>query len=151
MTYSLRWPRLAVMVGFLIVAIGWVGYTAIVWSFSSAFDGQNRFNTFFGIFSVVGYAVLAAASWSLFRWMENCSVTLIGMTRALRLFALGNLFLAAGLAAIGYYWSNQAVTQPYNGRTTPTAAASIAFWGAASEVGAARPDSPQPEVDLVAA
>lgn len=161
MNHSLRWPRLVVMAGFLTVAIGWIGYTAIVWSFSSSFDGGNRFNTFFGIFSVVGYAVLAAASWSWFRWMENCSVTLTGMTRALRLFALGNLFLAAGLGAIGYFWSNQAVTHPYDGRMTPAAAASygleffgfllaaMAFWGAASEVRTAHPDLPPPEVDLL--
>jgi hypothetical protein len=163
MNPSLRWPRLVVMAGFLTVAIGWIGYTAVVWSFSSTFDGENRFNTFFGIFSVVGYAVVAAASWSWFRWMENCPVALTGMTRPLRLFALGHLFLAAGLAAIGYYWSNQAVTQPYDGRTMPAAAASygleffgfllaaMAFWGAASVVGAAHPDLAPPEVDLAAA
>jgi hypothetical protein len=150
------------MAGFLTVAIGWIGYTVIVWSFSSALGGVNRFNTFFGIFSVVGYAVLAAASWSWFRWMENCPVPLTGMARALRLFSLGNLFLAAGLAAIGYYWSNHAVTQPYDGRTTPAAAASygfeffgfllaaIAFWVAASQVHAARPELPLLEEGLVA-
>jgi hypothetical protein len=165
MTHSLRWPRLAVTAGFLSVAIGWIAYTAIVGgsNFGSTFDGQNRWYTVFGLFSVVGYAILATASWSWFRWIERSRVPLNGMTRALRLFALGSLCLAAGLAAVGYYLSNLAVTQPYDGRTTPVAAASygfeffgfllaaVAFWGASSEVRAGRPDTPRPEEGLVAA
>ena len=49
---------------------------------------------------------------------------LAGMTGVLRLFALGNVCLALGLAAISYYWSNLACARPYDGRTTIVAAAS---------------------------
>ena len=146
MTYSLRWQRLIVIGGFLIVAIGWIGHTALTWHFRSPSDVEFRSSLVFGIASVVGYAILAAASWSGFRWMERSRGPLAGMSRVLKLFALGNLCLAVGLAAISYFSSDQAVAQRYYGRTTVVAAmsygfeffgfllAAIAFWGASSTV-----------------
>ena len=159
MSYSLRWQRLTVIAGLLTVAIGWIGYTAVVWDLGSPSE-LDRSDTLFGIASVVGYAILAAGAWSWFTWIEGSHFPLTGMTRALRLFALGNLCLAVGLTALSYYWSNQAVMNPYDGRTTPVAAASygfeffgfllaaIAFWGAASEVCAARPNLSLPEEEF---
>ena len=150
MTYSLRWQRLAVVAGFLVVAIGWIGYIALVWRISESSRLEERSNVVFGIASVVGYAVLAGASWFWFKWIESSPVPLTGMARVLRLFAVGNLFLAVGLAAVSYYWSNRAVTLPYDGLTPIVAAASyglefvgfllaaVAFWGASSEVHSAR-------------
>ena len=162
MAYSLRWQRLIVVAGFLFVAIGWIGYTAvIVWGEPSTTRGQHHSNLVFGFGSVVGYAVLAAASWSWFRWIENSSISLAGMARVLKLFAVGNLFLALGLAAVSYYWANQAVTQPWDGRTRMVAAASygfesfgfllavLAFWGASAEVRSARSGLSSPEGELV--
>jgi hypothetical protein len=163
MTYSLRWQRLVVIGGFLIVAIGWIGSTAITWHFRSRSDVEFRSSLLFGIASVVGYAILAVASWSWFRWVERSRVPLAGMTRVLRLFALGNLCLAVGVAAIGYFESDQAVTQPYDGRTMIVAAvsygleflgfllAAIAFWGASSTIGAVRPGPSVSEESLVPA
>jgi hypothetical protein len=149
MTHSLRWQRLLVIGGFLIVAIGWIGYTAITWHFRWA--SETRSNLVFGIASVVGYAILAAASWSWFKWIERSRAPLAGMSRVLKLFALGNLCLAVGLAAISYFSSDQAVAQRYDGRTTIVTAvsygfeffgfllAAIAFWGASSTVGGVLP------------
>jgi hypothetical protein len=146
MTYSLRWQRWVVIAGFLAVAIGWIGYIALVWGVRSPSRAQEHSDMVFGIGSVVGYAVFAGASWCWFKWIESSPVLLAGMARVLRHFAVGNLFLALGLAAVSYYWANQAVTQPYDGRTTMVAAASngfgffgfllaaFAFWGASSEV-----------------
>ena len=160
MTYSLRWQRLVVIGGFLIVAIGWIGYTALTWHFRSASFVETLL---FGIASVVGYAILAAASWSWFRWIERSRAPLAGMTRGLKLFALGNFCLAVGLAAISYYSSDQAVAQRYDGRTTIVAAmsygfeffgfllAAIAFWGASSTVGAVLPGLSVPAEGLVPA
>ena len=162
MAYSLRWQRLIIVVGFLTVAIGWIGYTAlIVWGIRSSTTGQEHFNLAFGIGSVVAYAVLAGAAWSWFRWIENSSISLAGLTRALRLFAVGNLCLAVGLAAVAYYWANQSVTQPWDGRARIVAAASyglesfgfflaaVAFWGASAEVHSARSGPSSPEAELV--
>ncbi len=163
MTYSLRWQRLVVIGGFFTVAIGWIGFSALTWHTGSASDVGTRSNLLFGIASVVGYAILAAASWSWFMWIERSRVPLGGMTRILRLFALGNLCLAVGLAAISYFESDQGITQPYHGRTTIVAAtsygleffgfllAAIAFWGASSTVGSARPDRTVAEEGLVSA
>lgn len=163
MTFSLRWQRLVVIGGFLIVAVGWMGYTALTWHTGSASDVATRSNLLFGVASVVGYAIFAAASWSWFRWIEMSRVPLAGMTRVLRLFALGNLCLAVGVAAISYFESDQAVTQPYNGRTIIVAAvsygfeffgfmlAAIAFWGASSVVGAVLPSPSLPEEGLAPA
>jgi hypothetical protein len=163
MTHSLRWQRLVVIGGFLIVAIGWIGYTALTWHPGSRFDVGTRSSLLFGIASVVGYAILAAASWSWFRWIERSRVSLAGLTRVLRLFALGNLCLAVGVAAICYFESDQALNQPYDGRTMIVAAmsygfeffgfmlAAIAFWGASSVVGAVLPSPSVPEEGLVPA
>jgi len=163
MTYSLRWQRWVVVGGFIIVAVGWIGYTALVWHDRFSFVGGIRSNLIFGIASSVGYAILAVASWALFRWIERSQHPLAGMTGVLRLFALGNLCLALGLAAISYYWSNLAFTRPYDGRTTIVAAASygfesfglllgaIAYWGAASAVGAVPLSPSPPEESLVPA
>jgi hypothetical protein len=85
------------------------------------------------------------------------------MTRILRLFALGNFCLGVGVAAISYFESDQAVTQPYDGRTLIVAAlsygleffgfllAAIAFWGASSTVGAVLAGLSAPEEGLVPA
>jgi hypothetical protein len=163
MTYSLRWQRLVVIGGFLVVAIGWIGYTAITWHVRSPSDVAFRSNLLFGIASVVGYAILATASWSWFRWIERSRVPMAGMSRVLRLFALGNFCLAVGFAAITYFSSDQAVAQRYDGRTTTVAAisygleffgfllAAIAFWGASSTGGAVRPGPSVPEEVLVPA
>jgi hypothetical protein len=151
MTYSLRWQRLVVVCGLLIVAVGWIGFSALTWHTGSASNVGTRSNLLFGIASVVGYAILAAASWAWFRWIERSRVPLAGMTRVLRLFALGDLCLAVAVAAICSFESDQAVTRPYDGRTMIVAAvsygleffgfmlAAIAFWGASSVVGAVRP------------
>jgi hypothetical protein len=160
MTYSLRWQRLLLVVGLLTVSIGWTGYAVLLWHVGSPSGGEDNENMIFGVASVVGYAVLAAASWS---WFERSNAFMAGMTRVLRLFALGNLCLAAGLGAICYFWSNLAVTEPYDGRTTPLGAASygceafgfllaaIAFWSAASEVRAVRAVLPSSDGELVSA
>ncbi|MDR3650946.1 MAG: hypothetical protein P4L20_17785 [Acidimicrobiales bacterium] len=161
MTYSLRWQRLVVIGGFLMVAIGWIGYTAITWHFRSPSDLEFRSSLLFGIASVVGYAILATASWSWFRWIESSRVPLAGMSRVLKLFALGDFCLAVGLAAISYFSSDRAVTQRYDGRTTIVTAisygfeffgfllAAVALWGASSTVGAVLPGPSVPEEVLV--
>ena len=163
MTYTLRRQRLVVTAGFLAVAIGWIGYIALVWGERWVWRGEDRANLVFGIGSVVGYAVLAVAAWSWFTWIESSAVHLAGMARVLRLFAVGNLFLAVGLAAISYFWASQAVTQPYDGRSTIVSAAvygfeffgfllaAIAFWDASSEVHSSHPRLSLPEGELVAA
>ena len=163
MTYSLRWQRLMVIGGFLVVAIGWIGFTALTWHDRSPSDVEFRSSLLFGIASVVGYAILAAASWSWFRWIERSRAQLAGLTRVLKLFALGNFCLAVGLAAISYFSSDQAVAQRYDGRTTVVAAmsygfeffgfmlAAIAFWGASSVVGAVLPSPSLPEEGLAPA
>ncbi|MGA2835395.1 MAG: hypothetical protein ABSF84_02240 [Acidimicrobiales bacterium] len=162
MAYSLRRQRLIVMLGFLSVALGWIGYLALVWAEWSPLEGQDRANLIFGVGSVLGYAVLAVASWSWFRWMES-SPHLAGLVPVLRRFAVGNLLLAVGLAAIGYLWASHAITQPYDGRSTIVAAmtygfeffgfllAAVAFWDASAEVGTVRPDPSTSEGEFVAA
>lgn len=151
------------MFGFLTVAIGWIGYIALVWGTRSTWRGQDHANIVFGLGSVVGYAGLAAASWSWFKWMESSPVQLGSLARVLRLFAVGNLLLALGLAAVGYFWASQAVTQPYDGRSTIVAAvtygleflgflmASIAFWDASAEVRTVGPELSAPEGELITA
>src|ERR1700690_3838794 len=100
MMYSLGRQRLTVMLGFLTVALGWIGYVALISGERSQPRGQDHANIIFGFGSVLGYAVLAVAAWSWFKWMESCPVDLAGLARVLRLFAVGNLLLAMGLAAI---------------------------------------------------
>jgi len=163
MTYSLTWQRLVVIGGFLIVAIGWIGYTAVTWHFRAPSNVEFRSSLLFGIASVVGYATLAAASWSWFKWIERSRSPLAGMSRVLKLFALGNLCLAVGLAAISYFSSDQAVARRYDGRTTIVIAvsygfecfgfllAAIAFWGASSTVGAVLRGPSVPEEGMVPA
>jgi hypothetical protein len=153
--YSMRWQRVVVLVGFFSVAIGWIAETALFqWGVRTGSEDQYRSSLVLGIGSVAGYAVIAAASWTWFKWMETSSVPLSGIANALRLFGVGNLFLAVGLSAISYFWTHLAITQPYDGRTTPVAAASygfeffgfllaaIAFWGASSEVRSTRTNLP---------
>jgi hypothetical protein len=153
--YSMRWQRVVVFVGFLSVALGWIAETALFqWGVRAGSEDQYRSSLVLGIASVVGYAVIAAASWTWFKWMETTSVSLSGMANVLKLFGVGNLLLAIGLSALSYFWTHLAITQPYDGRTTPVAAASygfeffgfllaaIAFWGASSEVRSIRPNLP---------
>jgi hypothetical protein len=115
-----------------------------------------------GIGSILGYATIACGSWAWFKWMETSPVSLTGMSNVLRLFAVGNLLLAVGLSVISYFWTHLAISLPYNGRTTPVAAASYgmecfgfllaatAFWGASSEVRSPLGDGSMSEDDLVA-
>lgn len=160
--YSLRWQRLVVLGGFALVAAGWIGETSFFqWGVRQGND-QYHADLVLGIGSILGYAAIACGSWAWFKWMENSRVSLSGMSNVLRLFAVGNLLLAVGLSAVGYFWTHLAISLPYNGRTTPVAAASyglecfgfllaaIAFWGASSEVRSALGDESMPEDDLVA-
>jgi len=74
----------------------------------------------------------------------------------------GILLLAVGVSAVSYFWTHLAISLPYNGRTTPVAAASygleffgfllaaIAFWGASSEVRSPLADQSLSEEDLAA-
>jgi len=150
-----------VMLGLLTVAGGWIGYLALVSGERSYWQGQDHANIIFGIGSVLGYAVFAVASWSWFKWMESAPVQLAGIARVLRLFAIGFLFLAVGLAAIGYFWADQAITQPYGSRIPIVAAvtygleflgfllAAVAFWDASAEASVVGPDLSAPEGELV--
>ena len=140
------------MLGFFTVAIGWIGYMATVWSGPSPSRGWTRANIIFGVGSVLGYGVLAVASWSWLKWIENSPVRLAGLSRVLKFFAIGNLLLAAGLASIGYFQARQAVTFPYDGHVQLVAAGSwgleffgfllvaVAFWDASSKISAERAD-----------
>ena len=151
------------MLGFLSVAIGWIGYIALVWVERPPFASDNYANVVFGVGSVIGYAVLAAASWSWFRWMENSHGQLSGLSQVLRLFSVGNLLLAIGAAGVAYFWASRAITQPYDGHSTVALAmtygfeffgfllAAIAFWDAAAAVRTVDPDQSAPEGELVTA
>jgi hypothetical protein len=151
------------MLGFLSVSLGWIGYIALAWVERSSFASENHANVVFGAGSVIGYAVLAAASWSWFRWMESSHIQLSGLSRVLRLFFVGNLLLAIGLAWVGYFWASRAVTQPYDGHFTIALAmtygfeffgfllASIAFWDAAAVVRTNDPEQSALGGDLVTA
>ena len=160
--YSMRRQRLMVLGGFLSVAVGWIAETSLFqWGVRGG-NGQYRSDMVFTIGSVLGYIVIACASWAWFKWMETSPVPLSGMANVLRLFALGNLLLAVGLSAVSYFWTHLAISQPYDGRTTPVAAAAygfeffgflmaaVAFWSASSEVRSVRPDLSLPEEDLAA-
>ena len=161
MTCSLRRQRLAVVAGFLAVAIGWIGYTTAVWNHSV--PAVIHADVILGIASTAGYAVLAAAAWSWLKWIESSPIPLPGMSRVLSLFALGNLLLAVGLAAVDYDWAREAIMQPYDGRTVIVAASSYgfeffgfllvsaAFWSASSAIRSVRPGSSLPEDELVPA
>jgi hypothetical protein len=144
--YSMRWERLVVLSGFVLVAAGWIGETAVFqWGIH---DGNDQYHSglVLGIGSILGYAVIACASWAWLKWIETSHVSLAGLATVLRLFAVGILLLAVSLSVVSYFWTHLAVSLPYNGRTTPVAAASyglecfgfllaaIAFWGASSEV-----------------
>jgi hypothetical protein len=102
MTYSLRWQRLVVVCGLLIVASGWIGYSALTWHSGSTSTVWTRSNLLFGIASVVGYAILAAASWAWFRWIERSPVTgpYDGRTMTLAAVSYGLEFFGFMLAAI---------------------------------------------------
>ena len=162
MKHSLRRQRIFVVIGFLAVAVGWMGYVAVLGFERSSFPGQERTNLVFGIGSVLGYAVLALASWSWFRWIESSPVALPGLSRVLKLFSVGNLLLAVGLSLVGYFWVDQAVTPPYDGHSTIAAAmtygfecigfllVAIAFWDASAQFGTVRPSLSTSEDDLVA-
>lgn len=160
MKYSLRRQCLIVLAGFLAVAIGWVGYTAALWN--GPVSGFHA-TVIFGLGNVVGYVVLAAAAWSWLAWIESSGFPLPGMSRALRLFAVGNLCPAAGLAAVGYYWSRQAIAHPYDRHLVIVIASaygfeffgfllvSAALWSAASEIHPDRVGASSPEDELVPA
>ena len=148
-----------VLSGFVLVAAGWIGETSLFqWGVHEGND-QYHSDLVLGIASIVGYAVIACASWAWFTWIETSHVSLASLATVLRLFAVGNLLLAIGLSAITYFWTHSALSLPYNGRTTQVAAASygleffgfllaaISFWGASSEVRTPLPDQPLPEED----
>jgi hypothetical protein len=157
--YSTRWERLVVLSGFVLVAAGWIGETAVFqWGLQ---DGNDQYHSdlVLGTASILGYGVIACASWAWFKWIESSQMSLAGLATVLRLFAFGNLLLAVSLSVVGYFWTHLAISQPYNGRTTPVAAASYglecfgfllaasAFWGASSEVRAPLADQPLSEED----
>ncbi len=159
----MRWERYVVSGGFLVVAAGWIGETAVYrWGVPDAIGGEYQADLVFGLGSVLGYAVIACASWAWFRWIETSRASLSGLGNVLRLFALGNLLLAIALGGLSCFWVHWAISQPYNGRTTPAIAASnglqcfgfllaaIAYWGASSEVRSPRAAQSLPEQDLVA-
>jgi hypothetical protein len=160
-TYSLSRQRLTVALGFLFVALGWIGYITLIWVERSVSPGGNYAMIIFGVGSVLGYAVLAAASWSWFKWIQGSLVQLSGLVNVLRLFAIANLLLAVGVGALGYFWSHEAVTQPYDGRSTIAAAmtygfecigfllAAVAFWDASAHVRVVSPDFSAPEDELI--
>jgi hypothetical protein len=144
--YSMRWERLVVLSGFVLVAAGWIGETSVFqWGLRYGND-QYHSDLVLGIGSILGYAVIACASWAWFKWIETSHVSLAGLATVLRLFAVGILLLAVSLSVVTYFWTHLAVSVPYNGRTTPVAAtsyglecfgfllAAIAFWGASLEV-----------------
>ena len=160
--HSMRRQRLMVLGGYLCVAVGWVAEASLFQWGVRGIDGQYRFDLAFAIGTVLGYTVIACASWAWFTWMDTSPVPLAGMANVLRLFALGTLLLAVGLSAVSYHWIHQAISQPFDGRTTPVAAAayglecfgflvvSAAFGTASSRVRSVRPDEPVPEQDLAA-
>jgi len=61
--YSMRWERLVVLGGFVLVAAGWIGVTSVFqWGVRSGSD-QHHSDLVLGIGSILGYAVIACASW----------------------------------------------------------------------------------------
>jgi hypothetical protein len=161
--YNMRRERLVVSGGFLVVAAGWIGETAVYrWGVPDAVGGEYQADLVFGLASVLGYVVIACASWAWFRWIEASPVSLGGLGKVLRFFAIGNLLLAVAVGGLGYFWVHWAISQPFDGRTTPVIAASnglqsfgfllaaIAFWGASSKVRSRRGAHSLREQDLVA-
>jgi hypothetical protein len=157
--YSMRWERLVVLGGFALVAAGWIAEIALQWGFHGLND-QYHYEFVLDSGTALGYAVIACASWAWFKWIETARASLRGLSNVLRLFALGNLLFAIALSAISYSWTHWAISLPYQGRTTPVAAASyslecfgfllaaLAFWGASSEVRSPRTELPLPDEDL---
>jgi len=148
-----------VLGGFLSVAVGWIAEASLFQWGVRGIDGQYRSDMVFAIGSALGYAVIACASWAWFKWMDTSPVPLSGMDNVLRLFALGTLLLAVGLSAVSYYWIHLAISQLYDGRTTPVAVAAygfqcfgflmaaVAFWSASSKVRSVRHDVQLSEKD----
>jgi hypothetical protein len=164
MTFSLRRQRIMVMLGFITVALGWIGYVVfIVQDERSPWPDLEPASIMFGVGSVLGYAVLALASWYWFKWMETLTLQLAGLVRVLRLFAVGTAFIAGGLASIGYFWASHTVRQSYDGRTSVAVAvsygleffgfllAAIAYWDTAAHLRTSRPPQSTTGTDLLTA
>ena len=125
MIYSLRRQRALVAFGFVLVAVAWLAYTTEVWSNSP--PGETGAELIFGVGSIAGYLVLAAAGWSWFRWIDRSLVVLPDMTRLLRLFAVGNLLFSIGVVALGYNVAHRLVNSPYEGHSEIAILASYWF------------------------
>jgi hypothetical protein len=161
--YSMRRQRVMVVGGFLSVAVGWSAETALFQWGVRGVDGQHAPDMVFALGSVLGYLVIACASWAWFTWMETSPVPLSGMDKVLNIFSVGYLLLAVGLSALGYHYAHQALSQPYDGRTGPVIATAyglecfgflvvaVAFWSASSVVRTVRPDRSLPDEALAAA
>jgi len=153
-----------VMLGFITVALGWIGYVIfVVQDERSPWPDLEPASIMFGVGSLLGYAVLALASWYWFRWMETLTLQLAGLVRVLKLFAVGTAFIAGGLVSIGYFWASQAVRQSYDGRYSVAVAvsygleffgfllAAIAYWDTAAQLRTSRSDQSTTEADLLTA
>ncbi len=115
MIYSLRRQQAVVALGFGLVAAAWLAYAAEAWSNSP--PGQRGAELVFGLGSIAGYLVLAAAEWSWLRWIDRSDVVLSDMSQLLRLFALGNLLLSVGVLALGYNAAHLFLNEPYEGHS----------------------------------
>jgi len=137
---SLRQQRIIVVIGFVLVAVGWLAFTTNIWSNSPpSWTGADLIN---GLGNIIGYGVLAVAAWAWFRWIEGSTVALPDMTRLLRLFAVGNLFLSIGVMAAAYEMTHLAISVPFAGHTEIASLAwyilqavgfllvSVAYWSA---------------------
>ena len=157
----MRRQRVIVTVGFVLVAIGWLAFTTTIWRTSPpSWTGADLAA---GLGSITGYSVLAAAAWAWFRWIERSTVPLPDMTRLLRLFAIGNLFIAIGLMALAYEITRVASSSPFTGKNEIASLAwyvlqpigfllvSIAYWSASSQLSRIEPQALQlnPESALV--
>jgi hypothetical protein len=141
------------MLGFITVALGWIGYlVVVVRDERSPWPDLEPASIVLGVGSVLGYAILALASWYWFKWMESFTFQLAGLVRVFKLFAVGTACIAGGLASIGYFWASQAVRQSYGARTPVSVAvsygleflgfllAAIAYWDAAAKLRTSPPD-----------
>jgi len=156
--YSLRRERVLIVVGFALVAVAWLAYTTRIWSSSPPPDRGS--NLTFGLASISGYFVLAAAGWAWFRWIDRSLVVLPDMTRMLRLFAIGNLLLSIGVAAVGYNVTHRLGHFPFDHSELADLSSywlqvvgfllvSAAYWSASSHVRRIQPGATNREPEPV--
>jgi hypothetical protein len=145
MAELLKKQRLLIATGFLIVAVG-AGSEFLVGSVGApGIYGWSY--EIFGTAYTIGYALLAWATWALFKWIEGFPTPGAGLTKALKLFGVANLVFGLGLVSVTYYWAYEAISHlPYVGRAEQIipftgglqllgfCLVSVGFWSAASKL-----------------